>query len=123
MRPERGSQRQQGANGTCGYSAFVSEDAPEYRLPIGGVAGSEAFLRDALQHVEPDAEIPRRYWGAGRPRLDDLLPPEASAEGIAIAYRTHGYTMASIASHLGCHVSTVSRRLHAYERRMLECKI
>ncbi|MGH3028620.1 MAG: helix-turn-helix domain-containing protein, partial [Gaiellaceae bacterium] len=34
---------------------------------------------------------------------------------VSTAYRRHGYTLRSIAEHLGCHYSTVSRRLRREE--------
>ena len=40
---------------------------------------------------------------------------------VGVAYRDYGYTFREIAEHLGCHYSTVSRRLRR-EERMLHCK-
>jgi REP element-mobilizing transposase RayT len=61
--------------------------------------------------------------------VDEVLSYFAAASGadsdvaFVAAYRVHGYTMASIAREIGCHVSTVSRWIRAYETRMRECKI
>ena len=41
---------------------------------------------------------------------------------IATAYREHGYTLREIAEYLGCHYSTVSRKLREQEGRVRECK-
>ena len=41
---------------------------------------------------------------------------------VATAYRQHGYTLAQIAARLGCHYSTVSRRLRREEHWLAECK-
>ena len=40
---------------------------------------------------------------------------------LVLAYRWHGYTLAELAAYLGCHYSTVSRRLRR-EEQMLQCK-
>jgi transposase len=39
----------------------------------------------------------------------------ADAVGVASAYLEHGYRMREIATHLGCGVSTVHRRVRAVE--------
>ena len=111
-----------GSDGVRAYREFVSgdvEDSPS----SGPVVGDEEFVRAALRDVARDPEIPRRDWSAGRPPLADLFGQHRSGAAMSFAYRVHGYTMANMAAHLGCHVSTVSRRLHAYERAMLDCKI
>jgi IS30 family transposase len=41
---------------------------------------------------------------------------------VAVAYREHGYTLREIAQHLGCHYSTVSRRLRREEQTLLQRK-
>jgi hypothetical protein len=55
-----------------------------------------------------------------RPPLNEILT-EHGPEGVLSAYR-NGYRLHEIASALGVHTSTVSRRLRAIERRVLECK-
>jgi DNA-directed RNA polymerase specialized sigma24 family protein len=40
----------------------------------------------------------------------------ADADAIAHAYREHGYSMREIASHLGCGLTTVHRRICSQER-------
>ena len=104
-----------GADGRTAYCEFVAAaaDAAPYESPI---QGDEEFVRDAMQHVTKDPEIPRREWTAGRPSLADLLGTDTGGAGLSRAYRQYGYTMASMAKHLGRHVSTVSRRIAAYER-------
>jgi putative transposase len=103
-----------GANGRAGYGEFVAAavDPAHYEAPIHG---DDDFVRETMQHVARDPEIPRRHWSAGRPSLHELLGDTAGAE-LSFAYRNHGYTMAAMAEHLGCHVSTVSRRIAAHER-------
>jgi putative transposase len=100
-----------------GYRAFVSESSEADRSPDGVVFGDDEFRRRHLPDVRPGSEFAERDWGDGRPDLDHLLRDGGSGESIALAYCKHGYTMASIAAALGCHVCTVSRRLRAYESR------
>jgi REP element-mobilizing transposase RayT len=104
-----------GANGRASYGEFVAAavDPVHYEAPIHG---DDAFMREAMQHVSRDPEIPRRHWTAGRPQLHELLGGLASGAELSFAYRIHGYTMAALAVHQGCHVSTVSRRIAAHER-------
>lgn len=105
------------------YRAFVARDAPVVYEPKGAVYGDAEFRREVLPPRRPHAEVPERDWSGGRPPVDEILSRSPGPEGIAIAYRTYGYTLAPIAAQLGCHVSTVSRRLARYEREMLESKI
>jgi putative transposase len=111
-----------GDDGRVAYCRFI--DAAVYvGSPEGPVIGDDAFLREAMAHVSRDPEIPRRDWTAGRPPLDELLGQTGSGAELSDAYRAHGYTMAAMARHLGCHVSTVSRRIAGHEQGMLDCKI
>ncbi len=111
-----------GVDGTRAYREFVSALA-EGSPTAGPVLGDEQFVRDALREVTRDPEIPRRDWSAGRPPLVDLVGDDGSGAAMSMAYRAHGYTMAAIAEHAGCHVSTVSRRIGTHERGVLDCKI
>lgn len=99
------------------YRAFVAdgiEDALEVR---GERVGGETFLRDRLGFEPPLAEIPRAQIEPLRPPLAELF---ASAElPIATAHRQHDYRLREIADYLGCHYSTVSRRL-AEEESLLD---
>jgi len=111
-----------GMDGVQAYREFVA--AFSDAAPRGGpVFGDERFVRDALRDVSRHPEVPRRDWGAGRPPLSELLGASGAGADLSKAYRTHGYTMTSLAQHLGRHVSTVSRRIAAHERDMLDCKI
>jgi putative transposase len=101
-------------NGTD-YADFVADAPGVSPQPSGVVLGDRAFVREAIDLARPHSEIPRAHWGAGRPELAQILADTEGDAGIARAYRTHGYTMASIAEELGCHLSTVSRRLKRYE--------
>jgi REP element-mobilizing transposase RayT len=97
------------------YRAFVQagiEADPPW--PSGERLGDEAFLRDTFGHEPPVPEIPRAHVQPRPPPLDELFDGSSPA-AISAAYRRHGYTLAQIAEHLGCHYSTVSRRLRAEE--------
>jgi putative transposase len=103
------------ADGLAGYRAFVAE-ASHCPAPTPGVVmGDNDFRRRHLPDRRPGNEFAEQDWGDGRPELAALLGDGGTGESIGIAYRTHGYTMQSIAAVLGRHVSTVSRRLRAYE--------
>jgi REP element-mobilizing transposase RayT len=105
-----------GGDGRAGYSEFVAAAAVDPTRAEAPVHGDEEFVRAAMQDVSRDPEIPRRHWTAGRPSLHELLGVPATGAELSFAYRNHGYTMASLAAHLRCHVSTISRRIAAYER-------
>jgi REP element-mobilizing transposase RayT len=111
------------AEGTRAYRKFVGASEPVPGEDDRVVAGDPAFLRSVLPATSPGSEFRKRDWGPGRPPLSELLYGGHAGASIARAYREHGYTLSEIASVLGCHVSTVSRRLRAHEAAMLDCKI
>jgi hypothetical protein len=74
--------------------------------------GDERFLRE---RIPADPEIPRAQVEPVPPSLEELFASGDPAP-ILTAYRRHSYTLAQIADHLGCHYSTISRKLHAAER-------
>ena len=89
-----------------------TERAGADREPADAViAGNEAFVAGALaSHRQPPPPgVPRRYVRGPRPELSDLL---AERDWVSIE-RAHacGYSLREIANELGCHASTVSRRL------------
>jgi IS30 family transposase len=55
------------------------------------------------------------------PSLEELFA-DGDERPVARAYRRYGYTLQQIAAHLGCHYSTVSRRLRREEAETRECK-
>ena len=67
-----------------------------------------------MAKVVPSPEYPRSYE-APSPPLDQLLNGSADLAAIAAANQKHGYSMRKIATHLGCSVATVSRRISANE--------
>lgn len=72
------------------------------------------FIRDTTAGLEPIPEIPRAHWQPLRPGLAEIFLTEA--DPIVVAYRTYGYRLREIGDQLGCHYSTVSRRLRESER-------
>ena len=94
------------------YRDFVAEeDMPPPAHPL--VRGDDEFVVRHVSAVPPNPEFPRRF-GVAPPPLADLLASERDGEAIAAANRC-GYSMRQIATHLGCGVATVSRRIAAYE--------
>ena len=97
------------------YAHYIADRVGEALEIRGERVGSETFLRTRFGR-EPLAEIPRAQIRALRPPLAELL---AGAElPIATAHREHDYLLREIAEHLGCHYSTVSRRLAGEERAL-----
>jgi putative transposase len=103
-------------DGASAYRGFVAE---AHEIPAqneGVVVGDAQFRRRLLPDARPGSEFPERDWGDGRPDLNQLLQDGGTGQSIAIAYRKHGYSMPRIATAIGVHVCTVSRRLRAYEQ-------
>jgi putative transposase len=86
---------------------------PELTTRYGVYIGNDEFIRSKTAGLEPIAEIPRQQWQPIPPGLDEIFAKDTNP--IATAYREYGYTMREIADHLGCHYSTISRRLHRSE--------
>ena len=105
-----------GGDGRAAYAKFVAAAAAEPAPIEPPVHGDDEFVREAMRHVTRDPEIPRRHWAAGRPTLRELLGVAPTDAQLSFAYRNHGYTMSGLAAHIRCHVSTVSRRIAAFER-------
>jgi REP-associated tyrosine transposase len=103
------------------YREFVREGIAEALAERvrGERLGSEAFLRERFGHEPPLPEIPRLQVEPLPPSLEELFAHEPLP--VATAYRRHGYTIGQIAEYLGCHYSTVSRRLRR-EEEMANCK-
>jgi REP element-mobilizing transposase RayT len=75
------------------------------------IDGSHDFHRIHLAaHHAASPEIPAAHKRPPPPPLTQLLATTNDADAIATAYQ-HGYTMPTIAQHLGLHPSTISRRL------------
>jgi putative transposase len=102
------------------YVSFVEDGighpAPWKDLKGQILLGSEAFadrMRPLLEQHAGKQETPKAQRLAARPELEVLLPSGQSKPvrnaAIAEAHRSHGYTLAEIATHVGLHYSTVSR--------------
>ncbi len=106
-----------GVRAQTSYRRFVAE-AAGLGAPLadvrGVVLGNDEFLARATASTPSTPEIPRSAREPRRPSLAELLDREGE-KGMLYAYHDYGYTMAEMAHHLGCHYSTVSRRLQALE--------
>jgi putative transposase len=98
------------------YRAFVVEDNTD--VVAGRVRGERlggtALLKASFGLEPPLAEIPRVQVEPLPPALAQIFAGDPAAP-VSTAYRRHGYTLQAIAEHLGCHYSTVSRRLRREE--------
>jgi len=93
---------------------FVEGERPGPLVLHAGVyATTEGYLRERLGDGDPIEEIPRRQWQPVPPTLDEVF--KLHVRPVAVAYRHYGYALREIAEHLGCHYSTVSRRLRREE--------
>jgi putative transposase len=106
-------------DGLRAYRRFVDEGTAAPRSD-GAVIGDTEFLARMLPSTSPGREIPTRDWAGGRPSLQSLLASGGAGANLSRAHRFHGYSMREIAKELGCHVSTVSRRLRRYTAEMLD---
>lgn len=97
------------------YRAFVDEGCDWD--PTDAVIRGEAEQATSLLTERPPPEIPRRMWSDARPALETVLDDPDIELAIARAFRRYGYTMKEIAVKLGCHASTVSRKLASAEAR------
>ena len=96
------------------YRDFVADGIDE-TLPVRGErVGTQPFLADRFDCELPLAEIPRIQVEPVAPALADIFRRFPDAP-VATAYRRHGYRLHEIAAYLGCHYSTVSRRLRREE--------
>jgi putative transposase len=87
------------------------EDPPPSRHPL--VAGDDVFVVARLSCVPRDPEFTRAMVRPPRPTLGHLMASTDDREGIVTAHIGHGYSLRAIATHLGCSVTTVHRRVHA----------
>ena len=96
------------------YQRFVDEywaviDHSVRQSPTA-ILGTIEFAQRVLAAVPaPSPEVPRDQYRV-RPPLSEVLVDHDPAT-IAVAHFEHGYTLAAIASQIGCHYATVSRWL------------
>jgi len=95
------------------YRAFVESEIAGAIEIRGERVGSMRFLRNRHGIDPPLAEIKREHIEPVRRPLEEIL--SQSPQPISDAYRVHGYTLREIAEYLGCHYSTISRRLRDQE--------
>jgi len=103
------------------YRRFVAEGLAAALEPRGERLGDEAFLRQDFGLDQPPREVPRVQWLPLPPTLPELFAANHETP-VATAYRRYGYTLQQIGEYLGCHYSTVSRRLRNEEAWLLQCK-
>ena len=98
------------------YLALVEseEKPPRPQHPL--LDGDDSFIASHLARLDSSPEYPRAYLTPPRQPLDELLVSAADAAAIANAYCEHGYSMREIASHLGCGLTTVHRRIRSQEQ-------
>ena len=82
----------------------------------GVIVGDLRFAAAARATTPASSEVPRRQPHSARPDLEQLLSGDLDS-GLLQADFDYGYTQAEIATHLGCHYSTVCRWLRRAEIR------
>lgn len=87
--------------------------------------GSEDFVKKwKEQSASDNTEIPREQRLRRRP-LEEILIQKNRSEEERSCYEAHyeeGYAQKEIAIQLGCHYSTVSRRIQSHESKLARCK-
>jgi putative transposase len=96
-----------------GYRTFVESDLAAAIDVRGERSGTPAFLQDRHGLDPPLAEIKREQIEPVRRPLEEVFAH--SRHSIFAAYRLYGYALREIAEFLGCHYSTISRRLQEEE--------
>lgn len=100
------------------YREFVKEgleSRPWEELKGQIYLGSEKFIERHAPRDQRLKEIPRAQLRAAKPSLERIFA-KSGEQGIALAYKEHGYRLHEIAAHLGVHYATVSRRLKQTEQ-------
>ena len=102
---------------TSPRAATNEQDDARPEAPGGVVLGGEPFVRAHTSDLGPVPEVPRRHRQPLRPPLAEPLGTLQPDEAIARAHRDDDYRLREIAGALGCHSTTVGRRLRAFEER------
>lgn len=97
------------------YLELVNDDADPEPVAHPVVDGDTDFVREHLALVRASPEHPRGSVRTPRPALATLVSSRADTAAIHGAYRDHGYSMRQIATHLGCGVTTIHRRVCEHE--------
>ncbi len=108
------------------YKQFVDDgigdSSPLEKLQGQLVLGNDEFVTRAFSKLPKEkqkdlSEIPKKQ----RRKIDALstyFKSKGQNKAIAEAYCSGGYSQKEIAKYLGCHYSTVSQKLKAYERQL-----
>jgi hypothetical protein len=81
------------------------------------IAGTDAFIAERVGLVAPSPEFPRSALRPPRRPLAEVVTCAADEDSVARAYLEQGYSMCEIATHLGCGIATVHRRVSGVESR------
>jgi REP element-mobilizing transposase RayT len=79
------------------------------------IDGDERFVASSLEELAVSVEHPRAHVRPLRPPLAELVTDSPDASAIVRAHREHAYSMRQIATHLGCGVTTIHRRIRGWE--------
>jgi len=110
------------SNHTQAYIAFVRK-ASDKHSPLAkslktSVLGSPKFRVEVQEKIKPNKEITRLQHHISQSKLKDIQKGSIGrGEWMALAYRTHGYTMREIADYAQVHYSLVSKIIKAWEER------
>lgn len=96
--------------------AYAELTESEERSTLPGdhplVDGTPEFAKSALETIQPHPEHARAMLTPTPRTLDSLLGTRAHTDVAALATAVReGYSLSAIATHLGVHTSTISRRL------------
>ena len=97
------------------YVTIVSGDADPPVAPHPLVEGDDSFVGAQLSRVAACPEYPLACVGQRRPPLHELVSSRDDNAALFHAYAQHGYSLRQIATHLRCGVTTIHRRVRAYE--------
>jgi hypothetical protein len=97
------------------YLALVEEDSGPEPADHRLVEGDASFIAAHIEQLQPSPEHPRAFLQQPRRPLTELVISSGDVNAIADAYLAHGYTLREIATHLGCGITTVHRRVRASE--------
>ena len=97
------------------YLELVSDNR-EPAAPTHPVSeGDDAFIDIHLAAIRASPEHPPACVLPRRPPLAELVSHLEDTAAIFRAHSEHGYSMRQLATHLGCGVTTIHRRIRAHE--------
>ena len=99
------------------YLDLVSgdDDPPGQAHPL--IDGDDVFIERNQTAITPCPEHPRAYVQPQRTPLAELVSSRHDAAALHRAHTEHGYSMRQLATHLGCGVTTIHRRIRHHETR------